>query len=128
MDKQKFGKSFYIGSLIVALVVYIGVRLVLPKESLVDETYIRYSNLVNFSVFAFILPIGVMVREFYLLPYIKKIMISKIIIFSLVLIVSLILFFVLPTVSVSNLILYFSYGSLIFILIPSNSFRKFDKE
>src|SRR5690606_22707421 len=105
-----------------------GVRVILPKDKLIEETYIRYSNLINFSVFALIFPIGTIVREFYLLNYIKSIMIAKIIVFGLVLVVGLVLFFALPTVAISNLILYLSYGSLIFILIPSFAFRKFDND
>src|SRR5690554_1050464 len=98
MDKEKFGKQFYMASLVLALIVFIGVRVILPKDKLIEETYIRYSNLINFSVFALIFPIGTIVREFYLLNYIKSIMIAKIIVFGLVLVVGLVLFFALPTV------------------------------
>ena len=129
MDKQKFGKYFYITSLVIALVVLLfGRRLLGPKENMTEANYIRYSKLIEFSVFALFLPIGVIVREYFLLVYNKKVMFFKLVVFSIVVISGTILFFMIPTVSVSQLIIYMSYASLIFILIPSNSYRKFDKE
>lgn len=129
MDKQKFGKYFYITSLVIALVVLLfGRRLLGPKENMTEANYIRYSKLIEFSVFALFLPIGVIVREYFLLVYNKKVMFFKLVVFSIVVIAGTTLFFMIPTVSVSQLIIYMSYASLIFILIPSNSYRKFDKE
>lgn len=128
MDKIKFAKRFYIASLILALGLFILGRYVLPKDTLSDVDYARYSNLILFGIFGIVLPIGVMVREFLLTPYVKKIMTAKIIVFSLVVIAGVVLFFLVPTVTVSSVVLYLSYGSLIFILVPSITYRKSNQD
>ena len=124
MDKNKFAKRFYIASLIIALGFFILGRFILPKDTLSDVDYARYSNLILFGIFGFVLPIGIMVREFLITPYVKRIMIIKVVIFSLVVIAGVVLFLLAPTVMGSSIILYLSYGSLIFILIPSSNFKK----
>lgn len=128
MDSKKFGKYFYFGSLILAVVAFIVGRVLLTnQENLEQELYIRYSNLIQFAIFGIIVPIGVIVREYLLLPYLKNFMTAKVIIYSLVSIGGLVLFFAVPTVSVSSVLIYVSYAALIFILVPTNAFRKFDK-
>lgn len=128
MDKNKFAKRFYIATLILALGLFILGRYALPKDTLSEVDYARYSNLILFGIFGFVLPIGIMVREILIIPYVKKIMITKIIVFILVVIVGVSLFFLVPTVTVSSVVLYLSYGSLIFILVPSNTYRKSSQE
>lgn len=128
MDKNKFAKRFYIATLILALGLFILGRYALPKDILSEVDYARYSNLILFGIFGFVLPIGIMVREILIIPYVKKIMITKIIVFILVVIVGVSLFFLVPTVTVSSVVLYLSYGSLIFILVPSNTYRKSSQE
>lgn len=127
MDKQKFGRLFYITCLILAVIVFVAGRLLLPKAVVNEEDYFRLSDLNKFFVFGFIIPVGVIVREFLLLPYVIKIMIIKIIVASLIFVSGLVIFFALSTVS-SSIIVYLSYGSLILILIPSTSFKKFETE
>lgn len=127
MDKQKFGRLFYITCLILAVIVFVAGRLLLPKAVVNEEDYFRLSDLNKFFVFGFIIPVGVIVREFLLLPYVRKIMIIKIIVASLIFVSGLVIFFALSTVS-SSIIVYLSYGSLVLILIPSTSFKKFETE
>jgi hypothetical protein len=127
MEKQKFGRVFYITCLILAVIVFVIGRLLLPKEVVDQEEYFRPSDLNKFFVFGFIIPIGVIVREFLLLPYVRKIMILKVVISSLIFVGGLLIFFLLPTVS-SAIIVYLAYGSLILLLIPSTSFKKGQKE
>jgi len=127
MDKQKFGKIFYISSLILAIIVFIIGRILLPDAVIDEDEYFRPSDLNKFIVFGFIIPIGILVREFLMLPYVKKIMILKVIVFSLIFIGGFVIYFVFPTVS-SSIIVYLAYASLIFMLVPSNSLRKIDKE
>lgn len=124
MTKEKYGKSIYIGSLIVAVLIFVVGKILLQKYNMTETNYIRYQNLLLFGIFGFILPLGIMAREFFLLKYNKKIMVFKLVMFIVILIGGLFLFYIVPTISMSSIILYFSYGSIILILIPSNSYYK----
>lgn len=128
MDKEKIAKYFYTITLIISLIVFIfGRNLIGSAEDLGEENHARYSNLIYFLVFGFFLPLGVLVRELLMREEFKankKVMIIKVIVFVLVLAIGLTLFFLLPTANVSQLILYLSYGSLIFIIVPSNAYNR----
>lgn len=127
MNVEKFGKYFYYGSLVVAILAFIvGKNILNGIENISEEVYIRYWNFIQYLVFGLIITIGVIVREFILIPHIKKYLFFKLILFVLQLLVCIPIFFIIPTVSTSYVILYIAYGMVIISLIPTYSFRKFD--
>lgn len=127
MDIKKFGKYFYYSTLAVAILGFIvGKNILNGIENISEEVYIRYWNFIQYLVFGVVISIGVIVREFILVPHIKKFMFLKLTLFSLQLLLCIPLFFIIPTVSTSYVILYIAYGIVIISLLPTYSFRKFD--
>ncbi|HHX00081.1 MAG TPA: hypothetical protein GX740_02105 [Acholeplasmataceae bacterium] len=127
MNLEKFGKTFYIGSLVATIIIFVaGSAIIKNIPNLAEETAIRYWNFTQYIVFGVVIPIGVIVREFILLAHVKKFMFFKLFIYSIQLVALPILFFVIPTVTMSRVILYLSYGVVILAIIPTQVFKKLE--
>lgn len=124
MWKRSIGKIIYYTTIIVGFIlIFYGPKLILKISEEPSEAekilFERQGNLIYFLTFAVLMPIGLFAREFLTLEYVMHKMIIKIIVAITVLIIGLTLWYLIPNVLTSKLIMYGSMISLVFMLIPS---------
>lgn len=124
MWKRSIGKIIYYTTIIVGFIlIFYGPKLILKISEEPSEAekilFERQGNLIYFLTFAVLMPIGLFAREFLTLEYVMHKMIIKIIVAISVLIIGLTLWYLIPNVLTSKLIMYGSMISLVFMLIPS---------
>lgn len=131
MNKEKFGVTFYKIVLLLTTVFLLAVLLFVKNEDKTEQTIIRY--LCCFYAFAFLLPTGLIVREYCLGKYIAKKMMLKIIFSAATLVVGSILIFVFWNVYVTLALLFLGFGLIMFVGVPTiptdnSTNRKEDKK
>lgn len=124
MWKRSIGKIIYYVAILVGFaLIFYGPKLILKISEEPSEAekilFERQGNLIYFLTFAVLMPMGLFAREFLTMEYIMQKMIVKVIVALSVLIIGLALWYLIPNVLTSKLIMYGSMISLVYMLIPS---------
>jgi len=128
MNLKKVGSYIYYASLVLAIAILIISRLIINSiPNLTEEVVLKYWYFTEYIVFGIVLPFGVLVREYILLPHVKSLMLVKVFIYIIEIVVCMSLYFVLNTLTIAKVILYISYFVIIVSIFPSSAIRSFFK-
>jgi uncharacterized membrane protein YhaH (DUF805 family) len=123
MTRAKFGKYFFYFTLILSLVI-MGLGIILkPQDETVEAANImlRSKNILSFLAFGFILPLGLIIREYLSVVHDSNKMRMKALMALAVLVGGLVILIFVKGVTASYIVLYVSLFSLIYILVPTKS-------
>lgn len=117
MDKERFGQLFYKFILILTTVFLLAVLILIKYEDKNMQSNVRY--ICCFYAFSFLLPLGLIVREYCLGKYVPKKMIIKIVVTIACLIVGSVLIFTLNNTLVTLAMVFLGFGLIMFVGVPT---------